>query len=51
MKASISLNAVIQQSIFAFYLFYCNLKEKEHIIRKINSTKKMLLLADQYNYC
>ena len=45
MKATTSLHSMMQQrqvdQIFVFYLFYCNLKGKDHIRTKINSKKKI----------
>ena len=44
MKLITSLCFVIQQfqvhQIFVFYVFYCNLKEKDQIRRIINNNKK-----------
>ena len=41
---------VIQQcqvhQIFVFYVFYCNLKEKDHIRRNVNSKKKELFTCE-----
>ena len=37
-KQTTSLCSLIHQ-IFVFYVFYCNLKEKDHIRRNINSKK------------
>ena len=47
MKPTTSLCPVIQQcqvhQNFAFYVFYCSLKEKDHIKRNINSKKKIFI--------
>ena len=45
----ISLLCGSTMSSFVFYLFYCNLKEKDHIRRKVNS-KKVIYLSNQYYY-
>ena len=48
MKPTTSLYSVIQRCqmlyIFVFDVLYCNLKEKDHIRRIINSKKKYLYL-------
>ena len=35
---------------FAFYPFYCSLKEKEHMRRITNSKKRNIYLWNQYDY-
>ena len=46
MKATISHYSLIQRcqvrEFFAFYLFYCSLKEKEDIKRKANNKKNYM---------
>ena len=41
MKLTTALCSVIQRCqvhrVFVYYVFYCNLKEKDHMGRKINS--------------
>ena len=50
MKWTSSLYSVIQQcqvhQIFVFNVFYCNLKEKDHIRRNINSKKKEMYICE-----
>ena len=47
MKPTTSLCSVIQRcqvdQIFAFNVFYCNLKEKDYIRRNINNKKEMFI--------
>ena len=44
-----SLHSVIQRcqvhQIFVFYIFYCNLKEKDHIRRNKNRKKKEMYIC------
>ena len=35
---------------FVFYVFYRNLKEKDHIKRNINSKKRNVYIGNQYYY-
>ena len=35
---------------FAFYVFYCNLKEKDHIKKNINRKKRNAYIGNQYYY-
>ena len=45
---------VIQQyqmhKSFLFYVFYCNLKEKDHIKEIINSKKRNIYMRNKYYY-
>ena len=55
MKSTTSLYSEIQQcqvhQIFVFfYVFYCNLKEKYHIKRNVDSKKRNVYTENQYYY-
>ena len=45
------LNSTVSNALnFVFYVFYCNLKEKYHTRRIINSKKRNFYIGNQY-YC
>ena len=54
MKWTTSLCSMIQQcqvhQVFVFYVFFCNLKENDHIRRNENSKKRNVYLGNQYYY-
>ena len=47
---NITLCSLIQRcevhQIFVFYVFYCNLKENDHIRRNVNSKKKEMFICE-----
>ena len=54
MKLTTTLCSVIQQcqvhQVFVYYVLYCNLKEKDHMGRKINSKQKEIFYTCEISF-